>query len=31
MEEQTTWRLGMIRQLRADFAERKLQVWFQQK
>ncbi len=29
MEEQTTWRLGMIRQLRHDFAERKLQVWFQ--
>ncbi len=29
MEEQTTWRLGMIRQLRADFADRKLQVWFQ--
>lgn len=29
MEEQTTWRLGMIRQLRTDFAERKLQVWFQ--
>lgn len=29
MEEKTTWRLGMIRQLRADFADRKLQVWFQ--
>lgn len=29
MEEKTTWRLGMIRQLRADFAERKLEVWFQ--
>jgi diguanylate cyclase (GGDEF)-like protein len=29
MEEQTTWRLGMIRQLRTDFAERKLQVWYQ--
>lgn len=29
MEEKTTWRLGMIRQLRADFGERKLQVWFQ--
>ncbi len=29
MEEQTTWRLGMIRQLRMDFADRKLQVWFQ--
>lgn len=29
MEEKTTWRLGMIRQLRTDFAERKLQLWFQ--
>lgn len=29
MEEQTTWRLGMIRQLRTDFADRKLQLWFQ--
>lgn len=29
MEEKTTWRLGMIRQLRADFGERKLQVWYQ--
>ncbi len=29
MEEKTTWRLGMIRQLRSDFAERKLEVWFQ--
>jgi diguanylate cyclase (GGDEF)-like protein len=29
MEEQTTWRLGMIRQLRTDFADRKLQVWYQ--
>ena len=29
MEEKTTWRLGMIRQLRADFADRILQVWFQ--
>ena len=29
MEEKTTWRLGMIRQLRADFAERLLQVWYQ--
>jgi EAL domain-containing protein (putative c-di-GMP-specific phosphodiesterase class I) len=29
MEEQTTWRLGMIRQLRSDFADRKLQVWYQ--
>lgn len=29
MEEKTTWRLGMIRQLRADFGERSLQVWYQ--
>jgi diguanylate cyclase (GGDEF)-like protein len=29
MEEQTSWRLGMIRQLRTDFADRKLQVWYQ--
>lgn len=29
MEEQTIWRLGMIRQLRTDFADLKLQVWFQ--
>lgn len=29
MEEKTTWRLGMIRQLRTDFSERRLQVWFQ--
>lgn len=29
MEEKTTWRLGMIRQLRTDFAERKLEVWYQ--
>lgn len=29
MEEQTTWRLEMIRQLRTDFAERKLQLWYQ--
>ncbi|MCV2886633.1 EAL domain-containing protein [Aestuariibacter sp. AA17] len=29
MEEKTTWRLGMIRQLRVDFGERILQVWFQ--
>lgn len=29
MEEKTTWRLGMIRQLREDFAARKLQVWYQ--
>lgn len=29
MEEKTTWRLGMIRQLRSDFADRRLEVWFQ--
>ncbi len=29
MEEKTTWRLGMIRQLRTDFSARKLQVWYQ--
>ena len=29
MEEQTTWRLDMIRQLAIDFAERKLQLWYQ--
>lgn len=29
MEEETTWRLGMIRQLRLDFAERRLQLWYQ--
>ncbi|WP_026376841.1 two-component system response regulator [Aestuariibacter salexigens] len=29
MEEKTTWRLGMIRQLRNDFAERKLELWYQ--
>lgn len=29
MEEKTTWRLGMIRQLRSDFAERGLQLWYQ--
>ncbi|MCC2618245.1 EAL domain-containing protein [Aestuariibacter halophilus] len=29
MEEKTTWRLGMIRQLRTDFAERKLELWYQ--
>jgi diguanylate cyclase (GGDEF)-like protein len=29
MEEQTTWRLDMIRQLREDFNERKLQLWYQ--
>ncbi len=29
MEEKTTWRLDMIRQLRNDFADRRLQVWYQ--
>jgi diguanylate cyclase (GGDEF)-like protein len=29
MEEQTAWRLGMIRQLRIDFNDEKLEVWFQ--
>ncbi|WJG09930.1 EAL domain-containing protein [Aliiglaciecola sp. LCG003] len=29
MEEKTTWRLGMIRQLRTDFSARKLEVWYQ--
>ncbi len=29
MEEKMTWRLGIIRQLRQDFAEQKLQVWYQ--
>lgn len=29
MEEQTTWRLDMIRQLAADFSARKLQLWYQ--
>ncbi|AWB68360.1 diguanylate phosphodiesterase [Saccharobesus litoralis] len=29
MEEQTAWRLGMIRQLRSDFAMRKLELWYQ--
>ncbi len=29
MEEQTTWRLDMIRQLSSDFAARKLQLWYQ--
>lgn len=29
IEEKTTWRLSMIRRLRSDFAERKLQLWFQ--
>lgn len=29
MEEQTTWRLDMIRQLASDFKARKLQLWYQ--
>ncbi|WP_416307694.1 EAL domain-containing protein [Neptunicella sp. SCSIO 80796] len=29
MEEQTFWRLAMMRQLRTDFSERKLQLWYQ--
>ena len=29
IEDQTTWRLDMIRQLRSDFAARKLELWFQ--
>lgn len=29
MEEQTLWRLGMIRQLRTDFAENRLSLWYQ--
>lgn len=29
MEEQTTWRLEMIRKLRTDFNERRLQLWYQ--
>jgi diguanylate cyclase (GGDEF)-like protein len=29
MEEKTTWRLGMIRQLRTDFSDRILEVWYQ--
>ena len=29
MEEQMAWRLGIIRQLRQDFEQRKLEVWFQ--
>ena len=29
MEEKTTWRLDMIRKLRNDFGERRLQVWYQ--
>ncbi|MDU0353204.1 EAL domain-containing protein [Paraglaciecola aquimarina] len=29
MEQQTTWRLDMIRQLNHDFEQRKLQLWYQ--
>ncbi len=29
IEEKTTWRLNMIRRLRSDFADRKLELWFQ--
>ena len=29
IEDQTTWRLDMIRRLRSDFAARKLELWFQ--
>lgn len=29
MEEQMTWRLGIIRQLRQDFESNKLEVWYQ--
>lgn len=29
IESQTTWRLDMIRQLRSDFINRKLQLWYQ--
>lgn len=29
MEEKTTWRLGMVRQLRTDFQARLLEVWYQ--
>ncbi len=29
MEQQVAWRLGIIRQLRHDFAEERLQVWYQ--
>jgi len=29
MEQDTLWRLGMIRQLRSDFAERRLELWYQ--
>ena len=29
MEDKTLWRLGMIRQLRTDFAENRLALWYQ--
>ncbi|NMH61471.1 bifunctional diguanylate cyclase/phosphodiesterase [Alteromonas ponticola] len=29
IEEKTTWQLNMIRRLRNDFADRKLELWFQ--
>jgi EAL domain-containing protein (putative c-di-GMP-specific phosphodiesterase class I) len=29
MEEKTLWRLGMIRQLRTDFAQNRLELWYQ--
>ena len=29
MEDQTLWRLGMIRQLRTDFADNRLALWYQ--
>ncbi len=29
MEEETTWRLGIVRQLRNDFQQDKLQLWYQ--
>jgi diguanylate cyclase (GGDEF)-like protein len=29
MEDETFWRLGMIRQLRTDFADNRLELWYQ--
>lgn len=29
MEEQTLWRLGIIRQLRTDFSDNRLELWYQ--
>jgi diguanylate cyclase (GGDEF)-like protein len=29
MEDETLWRLGMIRQLRTDFADNRLELWYQ--